>query len=1068
MSKKVSTVNPTIQFLTDEIIDTYAGDNVVNTHKDFNLHIKSRLEPYAGGIFDKKYFGSVFSGQCNCGRVKTIGMVCPNCGSRVLDEVSSFSRFGKIELPIYYCNELRYPQLIKFLKTKFNWRFDIETPYFKEKNEGSKSHIKESTLENLQFEYDEENDAILMTDKITDYNKCSFEGLIQVIRSHYPDKLSDFTSYINTSVLVVPVVMRAPQYVMYDGKRKLKIHQVSVIYQNILYAIGPEFYENELANFKSSPEVALFRGIIRRFITTSVATMSRLLKPSKASMARNMQSNRLSNSGRCIIVPSPDLKVDEVYIPRHLMYEACREEFIEYLEIVFETTPEKAEYIYKVEATSAEVQKHFDDYINGDGGADKGKYVVINRNPTLYELNIMVCKVKLTNDYAMGIPLLLCQPFGGDFDGDTFSFYAIPKQSTEFMVDAMSPRNLIYYKKNHKPLFLPTHEMMQGLIFGTRTILNDNLLEFSSLEEAEDFRKHNRNFKYQTVFLLNGNQTTIAREIIGSYFGTNLNDYLNGLERILDAKNIVPLYCKLDQYQDRVERIQGIQEFALKLATISGATAPTLSHLYLGIDHSKLDDIKKIEEDERLSDSEKDVKIRELYSAFVEEESSKFDDSVRTQISDSSRSKISQLLNISLPQLNVGPDKKSSVTVSTLIEGKNPADYEKLAIENRAVQDIKVGAVPLSGNLTRQFVFLASSYSYSPAKDEKNKGIVIRQGDAMGRTRIDGTIVTEAESKSSPNKEIKVRSIVTSSTPTEPIVTSDMISNRIAYKDDSHVGISLISSLTEGLTQSGLSLKHGGALFNLDPLSKIVAPEDCTVSITDSWIILNGSKEYKFPKPSNFTQNFNPTGVYKKGETVGASYHIFTPSYRLDCLITLCEARGIKSTKSFARNKVLVSDCYAVNSGTIKYQTMGDTLKVTIGGATYSYNKESLYLFPDGAQVNAGDRICTGVVSIRSIVGKTRNYVDTFYFFRKQFDELIEGMNPELIEFLYTLIVRNVSGRISVKKVISAIHEKDSIFTRLAFEDAKKTFKKIGPEGEEFTSDTITMVLMSLLFNNSI
>jgi hypothetical protein len=944
---------------------------------------------------------------------------------------------------------------------------DIEHGFFKHEL-SVKSHVNKMTLENLQFEYDEDNNAIFMTDNITDYNKCSFEGLIQVIRAHFPDKLNKFTSFINTSLLVVPVIMRAPQYVMYNGVRKLKIHQVSVIYQNILYVIGPEFYEKEITNIKSHPEIALFRGIIRRFISVSVSQMSRLLKTSKASMARNMQSHRVANSGRCIIVPSPDLKIDEVHIPRHLMYEACREEFIKYLEKVLEVSPEKAEYIYKIESNSAEVQRYFDDFVNGDGKNYKGKYVLINRNPTLYELNVMTCKVKLTNDYAMGIPILLCQPFGGDFDGDTFSFYVIPNESTDFMVDAMSPKNLVYYKKNYKPLFLPTHEMMQGLIYGTKVILNDKLLEFSSLEEAEEYRKNNRDFRYQTVFLLNGKQTTIARELLSDYFGTDINEYLKGFENNLDAKNIIPLYCKLDQFEDRVDRIHKIQEFSLKLATISGATAPTLSQLYLGIDKSKLEIIKEIENDSKLSTHEKDIKIRELYSQFIIEESSKFDSSVRTQVSESSRAKISQLLNISLPQLNVGPDKESSVSTTTLIEGMKSVDYENLAVENRAVQDIKVNAVPLSGNLTRQFVFLASSYSYSPEKDEKNKGIILKQSEALGRTRIDGSIVTESDVKSNPDKEVRVRSIVTSSTPDVSVITSDMISDLVSFKEGSHIGISLISSLTEGLTQSGLSLKHGGSLFNLDPLSKLVAPEDCTVSLTDDWIILNGSVEYRYPKPSNFTVNFNPTGVYRKGETIGVSYHIFTSAYRLSCLIKLCEARGVRSPKSFTRNKVLISDCYAVKSGKIRYQKRGDTMKITIGELTYSYNKECMYLFPDGASVRAGDRICTGVMDMQSIAGKTNDYIKTFYFFKKQFEELIEGINPELIEFLYTLIVRNASGRVTVKKVISAIHEKESVFTRLAFEDAKKSFRKIGPEGEEFIPDTLSQVLLSLLFNDLI
>ena len=1056
---KNNTESPSIQYLTDEAIAIFSEGNVLTEYRDIDLDYKSMVKPYPKGILDKRIFGSMFSNQCNCGQVREVGLKCPRCGSTVLDEVSAFRRYARIESPVYYCSELKVKKLLRYLNSNFSFKLELTTEDFK-----GRKKLDVELLEICQFIYDKSDNSIIVTDDIDNFFECSYEGLLQIIMNHFPEKVNVYSSYINTSILVVPIIMRPPHYTLKNGESELEMHVTSVVYQNIIYAIQV-FYEQNFQSLKSEADKSLFRALLRKFITKSVSTLSGLIRSSKENMARVMQSNRLSNSGRCTIVPAPDLKVDEVYVPRHLMYEACREEFVDYIQNHYECSHEKAEILYKIEANSSAIQELFEAYINGNGKDDKGKYVIINRNPTLYEYNMMACKVKLTNDYTMGIPLLLCAPFGGDFDGDSMSFYCVPKVSTDLIVDEMSPRNLVYYKKNMKPLFTPSHEIMHGLIIATKCIMPEEIMSFDSIDDAVEYKKKHRAFKYQTVFSLLGKQTTIGREIFGEYFGTDLNGYLNGFDKHLTADNVIPLYCKLSDFEDRVDRIQKIQEFALLITTTSGATAPKLTDLYMDINRTYLDRMKEVEESKILSEKEKEIKIRTIYDEFIKEQTSKVDATVRIHIEESSRAKLSQLLSIMLPQLNVGPDSKAYVSNTMLINGQNPRDYEHHAIENRAVQDIKVSAVPMSGNLTRQFVFLASAYYFSEMTDEKNAGILMKKKDAYGRTLIDGTLVE----KSTSDELVRVRSIVTSTYINEPIITTDMIPNLIKYKDKSRAGISMISSLTEGLTQAGLSLKHGGFLFNLDPLSKVVAPENVVVSLTDDWIVMTGKKIYKYPKPENFILNYVDGNKYKKGETVGVSYHIFTPAYKLDCVIELCEARKIVSKKKFAKNQVLKSECYAYNDGTIKYvQGPRGEIQVFIGDIQYRYNPESMYLFPDGAQVKKYDRICTGVLDLKELIDHLTDYVDAFYYFRLQFNELIGGMAPELIEFLFTLIVKRLNGKLTVKKVLSAIHESKSIYTTLAFEDPKKTLNKIGPSGIPFIDDTMTRVLLSLIVNNKI
>jgi hypothetical protein len=688
---------------------------------------------------------------------------------------------------------------------------------------------------------------------------------------------------------------------------------------------------------------------------------------------------------------------------------------------------------------------------------------------------MMACRVKLTNNYTIGLPLLLCSPFGGDYDGDTFSFYSVPDYMTDEIVDVMSPKNLYYYKKSHSHLFTPSHEIMSGLIISTRiSYPQDGIIQrFDTIDDAKLYRKSHRKFTYQTKCIINDKETTLGRAILSELFNCDINEFLNGDKGNLTSSEIPQLYDKLDDLDDRLDRIQQIQEFALNVATLSGGTAPRLSELHAHLDTSYLDEIKSIEASEFLTDKEKDVKIREVYDKFMkdcekgvdEEGNPRISNELKMQISDSSRAKISQLLNIVTQQLNVGPDGIVHVGTTTLIGGMSPTDYYRHAIENRVTQDIKTSAVPRSGYTTRQLVYLGTPYQFSDIYDEKNKGIELELYKCSGRTRLDGSVITQEEAKHA-NKEEKVvvRSIVTATHPGLNVVTKDMISQDFKWKEGANVGISLLSSLTEGLTQSGLSLKHGGRLFETDKKACIICPEDgCHLSLTDAFIVLTSpsGREYLYPKTENFVQNYTNIGRYKKGDVVGVSYKLVTPSYRLDSVIKLLGAQSTSSPKTVLNNKVLVTECYAYGEGILKYERTGDKVTgIVIGDQRYYYNPSAAYFIPDGTLVKKGERFCTGTLDLDAAIRKTKSYKDVFYLFYNQFNELISGMSPELIEFVFTLIVHYKNGNITHKTVRAAIMDSPGTLNKLAFRDTVKTLESIDTQGVEFVGDSISRMLL--------
>ena len=166
-----------------------------------------------------------------------------------------------------------------------------------------------------------------------------------------------------------------------------------------------------------------------RRLAASIGGSSDLFKGGKANFSRRMQKSRLNGSARAVIIPDPSIQIDEVGIPLHLAYDMCDKEFIEYLMINFGLSKVQALAKFKkpYAGNTLEIFSHFIDgtkpKVDEDGQLpDKfediewvedemgPQYCIINRQPSLHQLSLLSCRVKLTMDNAIKYPIALCAP----------------------------------------------------------------------------------------------------------------------------------------------------------------------------------------------------------------------------------------------------------------------------------------------------------------------------------------------------------------------------------------------------------------------------------------------------------------------------------------------------------------------------------------------------------------------------------------------------------------------------------------------------------------------------------
>ena len=117
-----------------------------------------------------------------------------------------------------------------------------------------------------------------------------------------------------------------------------------------------------------------------------------------------------------------------------------------------------------------------------------GRYVLLNRAPTLHRLSIQAFEPVLVEGRAIKLHPLVCTGFNADFDGDQMAVH-VPL-SAEAQAEArflMLSTNNLLKPQDGKPVTVPTQDMILGCYYLTMEVENDKGegMVFSSIDEAQ-------------------------------------------------------------------------------------------------------------------------------------------------------------------------------------------------------------------------------------------------------------------------------------------------------------------------------------------------------------------------------------------------------------------------------------------------------------------------------------------------------------------------------------------------------------------------------------------------------
>ncbi|MCD6256557.1 hypothetical protein J7J45_00660 [Candidatus Aerophobetes bacterium] len=419
------------------------------------------FRPERGGLFCEQIFGPTKSYECYCGKYRKMkykGVVCERCGVEVTSSKVRRERMGHIELAtpvahIWYTK--KYIPLLLGLK-----RNELEKViYFV-------SYIvidpKKTPLKPMQILEEEEYQAYrekygddafeagtgaeailrilqnLKLDSLKERLKEKlFQGGTKGERVKVIKRLEIVESFLRSGnrpewmiLKVLPVIPPdfRPMVQLESGifansdlndlyrriinrnnrlKYLLEIGAPQIIIQNekkMLQQAVDALFENE-----KLPQPILGAG------GRPLKSLGEVIRGKQGRFRQNLLGKRVDYSGRAVIVPGPELKLNECGLPEKIALELYRPFVL--AEILREG---KAETIKRandlIEKADSFVWEILEKVV-------KDHPVLLNRAPTLHRLGIQAFQPVLIEGPAIQLHPLVCTAFNADFDGDQMAVH---------------------------------------------------------------------------------------------------------------------------------------------------------------------------------------------------------------------------------------------------------------------------------------------------------------------------------------------------------------------------------------------------------------------------------------------------------------------------------------------------------------------------------------------------------------------------------------------------------------------------------------------------------------------
>ncbi len=192
-------------------------------------------------------------------------------------------------------------------------------------------------------------------------------------------------------------------------------------------------------------------------------SLSDNLKSKQGLFRQNLLGKRVDYSGRSVIVVGPELKLHQCGLPKHMALELFRPFVISKIL--------QAELAFNIRGANKLIEERTQEVWAILEEVIQGKYVLLNRAPTLHRLGIQAFNPILIEGNAIQVHPLVCQAFNADFDGDQMAVYVplLEEAQSEARILMAANKNLLK-PQNGDPIVHPSKDIVLGSYWMTKSV----------------------------------------------------------------------------------------------------------------------------------------------------------------------------------------------------------------------------------------------------------------------------------------------------------------------------------------------------------------------------------------------------------------------------------------------------------------------------------------------------------------------------------------------------------------------------------------------------------------------
>lgn len=484
-------------------------------------------------------------------------------------------------------------------------------------------------------------------------------------------------------------------------------------------------------------------------------SLSDNLKGKRGLFRQNLLGKRVDYSGRSVIVVGPELKLHQCGLPKHMALELFKPFVISELlkrELAFNIPGARR----LIEDAIPEVWAILEDVI-------AGKYVLLNRAPTLHRLGIQAFQPILIEGNAIQLHPLVCTAFNADFDGDQMAVHlplSIEAQAEARLIMA-ADKNMLKPGNGEPIASAKMLDIILGSFWMTRILPDEKgegkyfatpnaavtASDFGALSYRAKIHILPTESKKYVHFEGKVFETTVGRIL----FNSALPDDYPYVNHEIDVNKMVAL---IDDITDRygIENlpaiIDKIKEFGFKYATHSGVTwglddvkIPQAKHAIIEKGRSRVNQVIDQYNEGLLSESERIQKSVEIWQSTKQEIEALIPGTldIRDSVYDMTYSKargsfgnLNQMAGMKGIIANVSGESLEFPIISCYKEGLTPLEYfitthgSRKGLTDTALNTAK------AGYLTRRLFDVAQDEIVTEEDCKTKEGILITRKTASG------------------------------------------------------------------------------------------------------------------------------------------------------------------------------------------------------------------------------------------------------------------------------------------------------------------------------------------------